>query len=329
MSSPVTIEDIYKLFQRSQEEADRRFAESDRRAAEAKAEFDRHMAESKAEFDRRAAEFERRAAEAKAESDRRAAEEARRADEAKAESDRRAAEEARRADEAKAERDHLAVEEARRAAEAKAERDRLAVEEARRAAEAKAERDRLAVEEARLAAEAKVERDRLAVEEARRKQEIDQQLKELGKQIGGLGAKFGSFTEGLALPSMEKILGDRFGMEVISPSVRVSKAGQHLEIDVLAYANSDINKAYVVEVKSHPREDSITQLKAILEKFRSFFPEHKDKQVYGILAAVDLSANLKDRILEEGLYVARISDETFEMDIPDDFRPRVWWFGDR
>jgi len=275
MSSPVTIEDIYKLFQRSQEEADRRFAESDRRAAEAKAEFDRHMAESKAEFDRRAAEFERRAAEAKAESD------------------RRAAEEARRADEAKAERDHLAVEEARRAAEAKAERDRL------------------------------------AVEEARRKQEIDQQLKELGKQIGGLGAKFGSFTEGLALPSMEKILGDRFGMEVISPSVRVSKAGQHLEIDVLAYANSDINKAYVVEVKSHPREDSITQLKAILEKFRSFFPEHKDKQVYGILAAVDLSANLKDRILEEGLYVARISDETFEMDIPDDFCPRVWWFGDR
>ena len=34
----------------------------------------------------------------------------------------------------------------------------------------------------------------------------DRQLKELGKQIGGLGAKFGSFTEGLALPSMEKIL---------------------------------------------------------------------------------------------------------------------------
>jgi hypothetical protein len=34
MSDPITIEDIYKLFQRSQEEADRRFAEADRRAAE-------------------------------------------------------------------------------------------------------------------------------------------------------------------------------------------------------------------------------------------------------------------------------------------------------
>ena len=52
MSSPITIEDIYKLFERSQEklemsiaEADRRFAESDRRAAESKAELERLIAE--------------------------------------------------------------------------------------------------------------------------------------------------------------------------------------------------------------------------------------------------------------------------------------------
>ena len=44
MSTPVTIEDIYKLFQKSQEEADRRFAEADRRAAESKAEADQRFA---------------------------------------------------------------------------------------------------------------------------------------------------------------------------------------------------------------------------------------------------------------------------------------------
>ncbi|MFM7439236.1 MAG: DUF3782 domain-containing protein [Snowella sp.] len=81
--------------------------------------------------------------------------------------------------------------------------------------------------------------------------QTDRQLKELGKQIGGLGAKFGSFTEGLALPSMEKILRQRFGMEVISPSVRVSKDGKHVEIDVLASTNGNLNTAYIVEVKSH------------------------------------------------------------------------------
>ena len=156
------------------------------------------------------------------------------------------------------------------------------------------------------------------------RQEVDRQLKELGKQIGGLGKKFGSFTEGLALPSMERILQDRFGMEVISPSVRVSKGGEHLEIDVLAYANSDINAVYVVEVKSHPREESITQLENLLQKFRTFFPEHNNKKLYGILAAVDWSETLRQKVLQEGLYVARIQDEVFELETPADFQPKLW-----
>jgi hypothetical protein len=161
-------------------------------------------------------------------------------------------------------------------------------------------------------------------ENAQQQKKTDKQLKELGKQIGGLGAKFGSFTEGLALPSMETILRQRFGMEVISPSVRVSKEGQHLEIDVLAYSNGELNTAYIVEVKSHVRQEDITQLKSILQRFRRFFPEHKDKKLYGILAAVDLSPELRKKILQEGLYVARIHDQVFELDIPDNFPPQTY-----
>ena len=70
MSTPITIEDIYKLFQNSQEQADRRAAEFDLRAAEAKAESDRRTAEAKAESDRRTAELDRRTAESKIENDR-------------------------------------------------------------------------------------------------------------------------------------------------------------------------------------------------------------------------------------------------------------------
>ncbi|MBD2623084.1 DUF3782 domain-containing protein [Microcystis flos-aquae FACHB-1344] len=168
------------------------------------------------------------------------------------------------------------------------------------------------------------ETDRQLKETDRQQQKTDKQLKELGKQIGGLGAKFGSFTEGLALPSMETILRQRFGMEVVSPSVRVSKKGQHLEIDVLAYTNGQLNTAYIVEVKSHAKEESITQLKSILQRFRSFFSEHKDKKLYGILAAVDLSPGLREKILQEGFYVARIHDQVFELDIPDNFQPQIY-----
>lgn len=46
MAEPVTLEDIYALFQQSQAEADRRFAEADRRFAEAQAERQAAQAES-------------------------------------------------------------------------------------------------------------------------------------------------------------------------------------------------------------------------------------------------------------------------------------------
>jgi hypothetical protein len=168
------------------------------------------------------------------------------------------------------------------------------------------------------------ETDRRFQETDRERRKTDRQIKELGKQIGGLGEKFGSFTEGLALPSMERLLRERFGMEVVSPSVRVTKEGRHLEIDVLSYANGPINAAYVVEVKSHLREEAITQMQDLMQRFRAFFPEHREKRLYGILAAVDLSAQLRERVLREGFYAARIHDQVFALDVPDDFEPKAY-----
>ena len=163
-----------------------------------------------------------------------------------------------------------------------------------------------------------------SLETDRKFQETNLQLKELGKQIGGLGSKFGSFTEGLALPSMEAILQQRFGMTVVLPRVRAKQQGEHLEIDVLAYANGEVNRAFLVEVKSHPREEAITQLKITLSRFRDFFPEHGDKQLYGILAAVDWPPALKAQAIAEGLYVARIHDDVFDLEVEQDFQPRVF-----
>lgn len=169
--------------------------------------------------------------------------------------------------------------------------------------------------------QAQKETERLLKEQS---QKTDRQIQELGKQIGGLGKKFGSFTEGLALPSMETILYEKFAMEVVTPSVRVSKQGKHIELDVLAYANGEVNTVIVVEVKSHARQESITQLINHLQRFREFFPEHQDKKLYGILAAVDLSNALREEVLKAGLYVARIHNEIFELDTPATFQPRVW-----
>ena len=154
--------------------------------------------------------------------------------------------------------------------------------------------------------------------------QLSKQMKELGKQIGGLGRKFGSFTEGLALPSMQKILQEKFNMEIISPSVRIHKEGRDMEIDVLAYTNSDVNEVYVVEVKSHLREEGIFQLQKIMDSFRRFFPEHNNKKLYGILAAVDMTTELKEKILSLGFYTARIKEDIFSLDVPADFTAKSY-----
>lgn len=154
--------------------------------------------------------------------------------------------------------------------------------------------------------------------------QTNKQLKELGKQIGGLGRKFGSFTEGLALPSFQKIMQDDFKMEIISPSVRIHKDGRDMEIDILAYANSSVNEVYVVEVKSHLREEAITQLQTIMNNFRRFFPEHNNKKLFGILAAVDMTTELRERILSLGFYTASIKEDIFSLSVPKNFKPRAY-----
>ncbi|MFZ4504438.1 MAG: hypothetical protein ACOYM1_10850, partial [Methylovulum sp.] len=134
----------------------------------------------------------------------------------------------------------------------------LAINHQKMAEEAVLARKEMAEESARIRKETAEEsariQQKMADDAALARKEIDRVIKELSKQIGGIANKFGSFTEGLALPSMTKILSEQFGMTTINPSVRVrDKNGNEQEIDVLAYANGDLNTAFIVEVKSHLR----------------------------------------------------------------------------
>jgi hypothetical protein len=174
----------------------------------------------------------------------------------------------------------------------------------------------------RRMAESKEETDRRMAETDRQLRETGRKLKEVGKQLGALGEKFGSFTEGMALPSMTRLLEHDFGLDNIAPRYRVRKNGRTLEMDVFGFSNTDRNVAVVVEVKSHLREEGIDQLLRILDDFPEFLPMHRDKKLYGIVAAVDMADNLRVRVLREGLYLARIADETFALDVPADFVPR-------
>ena len=168
------------------------------------------------------------------------------------------------------------------------------------------------------------ETDRLIQELSLQQKETDRQIQELGQQIGGLGQKFGGFTEGMAFPSMARLLEERFGATHVSVRNKARLNGHTLELDVLATSNSERNEVYIVEVKSHLREDGLQQMLHHLERFPEFYPQYRDKKLYGILAAVDVEDELRQRVLDHGIYLARIADDTFQLDVPERFTPRSY-----
>ena len=66
--------------------------------------------------------------------------------------------------------------------------------------------------------------------------------------------------------------------------------------------------------------DGIEQLQNILKQFRTFFPEHADTALYGILAVVDAPEDLRQETLSAGIFVAGISYEQFKLEVPKNFQ---------
>lgn len=157
---------------------------------------------------------------------------------------------------------------------------------------------------------------------AESQKETDRITKQNAKLIGDLGNKFGSFTEGMAFPSMEKVLRERFGMTTVTTRYKTQKGSDTIEIDVLGVANGAVNTVVIVEVKSHLKQRDIEQMVRILNRFTDYFPEQKGKKLYGILAFVDASEHVMQEAEKAGLYVARIHDELFDLLSQHDFSPK-------
>ncbi len=168
------------------------------------------------------------------------------------------------------------------------------------------------------------ETDRRMQETDRRMRETDRRLRELSRQIAGLGDKFGYFAEGLALPSLERILETRFGITNVSPRHRVRQGGREQEYDVLAWANGEVNMAVIVEVKSRVKREAIAQLIEQLKALPQMIPELAGKARVGILAGIDWDPGVMQEAQAAGLYTATIHDEVFELTTPEGFTPRRW-----
>ena len=151
----------------------------------------------------------------------------------------------------------------------------------------------------------------------RRAAEAARDTKELKEQIGGLGNKFGSFTEGLLLPSVERILAERFGVTNFTMRMKARKGAEMLELDGFGFVNGEKNIGFIVEVKSHLDRRSIEQTLRQLQRFGTFHPQYKSMTLYGIITAVDaISETMRQAVYDAGLYLVTVQDDVAEMPVP-------------
>lgn len=175
------------------------------------------------------------------------------------------------------------------------------------------------------------ETDRRMAETDRRMAETDRQLEvtgryldQLGRKLEGIGDKFGYFTEGMAMPSMERILYGQFGMETVNPRCRIRRDGLEQEYDVLAWAEGEVNTIIVVEIKSRVRREAVGQTVRQVEALFEMAPIHIGKTRLGILAGVDWDPGVAEEACRAGLHTARIHDEIFVLTNREGFSPRRW-----
>ncbi len=165
-------------------------------------------------------------------------------------------------------------------------------------------------------AERKKENAERKKEDAERKKESDERLKRIekqieenGKQIGGLGNKFGGYTEAMAMPSIRRILEERFNADFLGPiQYKSNKELAALEVDAWGLSRNGTGVAYIVETKSKFRDEHIEQIWKLVERFRCY---REEQAVYPMLAAVQISEEQRQRVWAEGIYLIDINEGVF------------------
>ena len=147
--------------------------------------------------------------------------------------------------------------------------------------------------------------------------------REFGQQIGGLGNKFGRFAEEFALPSIKKILEEKFNADFM-PELKGEFAQETVVslLDAWGVARNGEKVIYLVEVKSTFRERNFGQIWWQVKTFRNSSPEYADYQIYPMVAVVDASKDFRRRIMEAGIYLIDLADGTFKLaESPNGFKP--------
>ena len=154
--------------------------------------------------------------------------------------------------------------------------------------------------------------------------ETDRIVKNNAQLIGKLGGRFGEMVEYMVVPNLEdkfRKLGFVFTKTHQQTTIKDDKNNLIAEIDI-TLENGD--KVMIVEVKSKPTTEDISEHIERMKKIRAHADLHNDKRIFlGAVAGMVFNDNEKVFALKTGFYVIEPSGETFNI-IPPQGKPKEW-----
>ena len=176
------------------------------------------------------------------------------------------------------------------------------------------------------------ETDRIVKENAKKMREDHEKTakemkkyrRETNKQFGKLGNRFGEMVEYMVVPNLItkfKKLGVVFKKAYRNATIEDRENNIFTEVDI-TLENGD--KVMLVEVKSKPTTEDITEHAERIAKVKAHSEIHGEKRKFlGAVAGMVFNDNEKAFALKNGFYVIEPSGETFNI-TPPEGQPREW-----
>ncbi|MDR1480662.1 MAG: hypothetical protein LBJ00_17175 [Planctomycetaceae bacterium] len=175
------------------------------------------------------------------------------------------------------------------------------------------------------------EEQRKKAEEHTRKMEesVDKMsisVNRLGINVGGLSNSFGELAEHLVAPNIAERF-DELGYSfsrIYRNGVEIKENGQVVtEVDILLENGKTIA---IVEVKARPTKSDVRQHLKRMQIVRRDNERRgtSNKELIGAIAGAVFPINVKNFAIETGFYVITQSGDTVKIDVPKDFKPRIF-----
>ena len=148
----------------------------------------------------------------------------------------------------------------------------------------------------------------LAVSQAK----TDEKLNRLSEMYGGVSSNLGSAAEEFFFNSLtaNPVVGG-ITFDRILPNLHIGNKTKQGEFDIVLVNGSSVA---VIEVKYKVHPSDIDKATKNLKRYRDFFPEHKNYDLYGGIAGFSVPPDAVKAAKEKGLFVLKRVGEVLKTD---------------